>query len=277
MRVPARLLATGLGALALGVGILVAAGDKPMVWQPIVPQTEVEDLVKYLGQAEQDTLKAGAPGDSDAKKDWNAKVRNIPLLIAVLTQSAKGGNAQQWAGVRAAALQLSEAAEKGQLSEAKAQAATLVSLKPTAKGNPEPAALDEKADVGDMMNLLKLRGKGGLGFGPKAAPGNTDGIEARLMGLAKRKLPAATLKKEAGEIVRAAYIMAAIAEVTDAHTPKKKVGDKDPKEWVAETREMLESSLALAEAAKAMDAEKVKAAANKLNNSCNTCHGTFRE
>jgi hypothetical protein len=276
----------GLAALALGVILLAtagggsAAGDKPLVWKPIVPQTDADDVVKYLGEVTQQSLDKGPPDDADAKKDWLGKLQYTGILAAVVTQSVKeGADAGQMPAVRAAALQLSDAVEKGQLDAAKAQAAALASLKGAAKGAAPAGDLDEKADLAGIMNLLRLRSKGGLGFGVKPPPGaaTTDGIEARVMGLAKRPLPAADLKKQADDIVRSAYILAAVSEVSEVHTPKKKVGDKDPKDWTAWTNDMRESSLQLADAARKGDPAAVKVAASKLNSSCNNCHGTFRD
>jgi hypothetical protein len=274
-----------LAALALGVILLAAAcggsaaGDKPLVWKPIVPSSDADDVVKYLGEVTQQALDKGPPDDPEAKKDWMGKLQYSGILAAVVTASNKdGADAGQMATARAAALQLSDAVEKGQLDAAKTQAAALASLKGTAKA-PPPADLDEKADLAGIMNLLRLRSKGGLGFGLKPPPGaaTTDGVEARVMGLAKRPLPPADLKKQADDIVRSAYILVAVSEVTDAHTPKKKVGDKDPKDWTAAMTVMRESALQLADAARKNDPAAVKAAASKLNGSCNDCHGTFRD
>jgi hypothetical protein len=286
MRVSARLLIASLAALALGVIVLAAAGggsaaeDKPLVWKPIVPASDADDVVKYLGELTQQSLEKGPPDDPDAKKDWLGKLQYSGILAVVVTASNKdGADAGQMAAARAAALQLSDAVEKGQLDAAKTQAAALASLKGNGKGTAAPADLDEKADLAGIMNLLRLRSKGGLGFGLKPPPGSatTDGIEARVMGLAKRPLPAADLKKQADDIVRSAYILAAVSEVSEAHTPKKKVGDKDPKDWATWTNDMRDSALQLADAARKNDPAAVKAAANKLNSSCNNCHGTFRE
>ena len=66
-------------------------------------------------------------------------------------------------------------------------------------------------------------------------------------------------------------------EKTDHHTPKKKEGDKDPKDWTTWTDDMLKAAKALAAAAEKKDAKAVKDAAYKLNNSCNNCHEVFRD
>ena len=284
MRVSARLLMASAAALALGVVLLAAAGgsaagDKPLVWQPIIPSAEADDVIKYLGELTQQSLDKGPPAGGEAKKDWTDLLQNTGLLVAVITQSSKeGADSGQLAAARAAGLQLSEAVEKGQVDAAKAQAAALASLKANGKGAAPVADLDEKTDLAGTMNLLKLRSRGGLGFGLKPPTGatTTDGIEAKVMALAKRPLPAADLKKQADDLARSAYIMAAVSEVSDAHTPKKMPG-KDPKDWTAWTKDMRDASLQLADAARKNDPAAVKAAASKLNASCNNCHGTFRD
>jgi hypothetical protein len=272
-------------ALALGAVLLAAAGggraagDKPQVWKPIIPPAEADDVIKYLGQLTQDSLDKGPPADPDGKKDWAGKLQYTGVLAAVITQSVKeGGNAGQLGAARAAGLQLSDAVEKGQLDAAKTQAAALASLKGGAAGAAPAADLEEKADLAGIMNLLRLRSRGGLGFGvkPPAGAATTDGIEARVMALAKRPLKSDDLKKQADDLVRSAYIMAAVSEVSEAHTPKKMPG-KDPKDWTSWTNDMRESALALADAAKKGDPAALKAAASKLNASCNNCHGTFRD
>src|SRR5579864_9445863 len=96
MRVSARLLMASLAALALGVILLAAAGgsaagDKPLVWKPIVPSTDADDVVKHLGELTQQSLDKGPPDDPDAKKDWMGKLQYSGILAAVVTESNKEG------------------------------------------------------------------------------------------------------------------------------------------------------------------------------------------
>jgi hypothetical protein len=283
MRVSARLLVASGTALALAVLLLAAArpgsaaGDKPLVWKPVIPQADAEDVVKYLGALTEQALAKGPPASEEDKKDWNEKLKNTGLLIAAVTQSAKGGDTDQLAAARAAGLQLSKDVDGGQMDAAKTVAAALASLKASAKGSELFDA--DKTDLVDLMNLLRLRSKGGLGFGVKPPAGaSTDGIESKLLGLAKRPLPAADMARQADDLVRSAYILVAISEFTDGHTPKKKgAGGKGPKEWKDWTEDMRAAALQLADAAKKKDSAGVKTAVNKLNSSCNNCHGEFRD
>lgn len=141
------------------------------------------------------------------------------------------------------------------------------------------AASARKLDLDAVMVLLKLRSKEGLGVGPKAGeyPANQDGIEAKIIGLAKKALTDAEVKKQAADIAQAAYITAAIGYATDGHKPAKKIGDKDPKEWEEFTQAMKKEAMNLAAAAKKGDPMAIKNAAAKLNSSCNNCHGIFRD
>src|SRR5215468_4680403 len=115
MRVSARLLMASLAALALGVVLLAAAGggsaagDKPLVWKPIVPATDADDVVKYLGEAAQQTLEKGPAPGADGMKEWTDKLQYTGILAVVVTASHKdGADAGQMAAARAAALQLSD-------------------------------------------------------------------------------------------------------------------------------------------------------------------------
>jgi len=69
----------------------------------------------------------------------------------------------------------------------------------------------------------------------------------------------------------------AVAEIALAKTPKKKDGEKDPKDWKEYSEEMIKQSRELRKAIEAADPKAVKVTANKLNASCTNCHGKFRD
>jgi cytochrome c556 len=140
-----------------------------------------------------------------------------------------------------------------------------------------------KADFGvqavePIMAPLKLRSKGGMGIGVKAGVYDPDGIEAKIIGLAKKKLTAAELKNQADDIAKLAKITAAVAEVSSLHKPEKKVADKKPEDWAKWSKDMRESALELANQAKATkpDPDAIKKTATKLNGTCTDCHDKFR-
>jgi hypothetical protein len=140
-----------------------------------------------------------------------------------------------------------------------------------------------KADFGvqavePIMAPLKLRSKGGMGIGAKAGVYDPDGIEAKIIGLAKKKLTTTELTKQADDIAKLAKITAAVAEVSELHKPEKKVGDKKPEDWAKWSKEMRDSAIELANQAKAPkpDADTIKKTATKLNGTCTDCHDKFR-
>ena len=69
----------------------------------------------------------------------------------------------------------------------------------------------------------------------------------------------------------------AVAEITYAYTPKKKMQGKDPDVWTKSNDDMKQAARDLAEAARAGDAAAIKAAAVRLNASCIDCHDVWRD
>lgn len=132
-------------------------------------------------------------------------------------------------------------------------------------------------DIEKVMDIMKLRNREGLGFGAKPIPGAADGLEARLINLGRR-VTAADLKNQGAELQRMCEIMAAVAEVAIAKAPTKKMGKKDPKEWLAWSKDMRDSSLALRDAIKSGKAPNdIKELATKLNATCTDCHAVWKE
>jgi hypothetical protein len=139
------------------------------------------------------------------------------------------------------------------------------------------ALVAKKKDLGDVMNMFKARKNGGLGIGAKAGAIMPDGIEAKVLALAKKKLTAAEVKGQAADLDKMGDDIAAISYVGDVHTPKKKDGAKDPKDWTKWMKDMRDGANDLTKAAKAQDAAAIKNAAMKANASCSNCHGVFRD
>jgi hypothetical protein len=133
------------------------------------------------------------------------------------------------------------------------------------------------APLEGIMELLKLRTKDGLGVGAKPGAIQPDGIEAKVQALAKKELTAQDLTQQAADLEKMAYIIGAVSQAADYNTPKKKVGEKDPKDWKSWTDDMQSATGDLAKAIKAKNPKDIKTAASKLNGSCNNCHGVFRD
>jgi hypothetical protein len=164
--------------------------------------------------------------------------------------------------LKEASLALATAIEKGDAPAAKKQVDVLT-----------------KDELIEYMRVFKLRSRNGLGVG---APGvhTPDGIEAKIMGLSRRVMPADLAGNKKDDYARMAYISAGIAEATYAKCPvDKKVGEKDPKDWKMWTDDMKKASLELAAECKKdkPDPKNVQTIAQRLNSSCNNCHGIFRD
>ena len=174
------------------------------------------------------------------------------------------------------------AAERGGAGEAKGLAGEVrkisAALKKGDKEGAEKLAkgvakMAEEGDgIADVMHLFKLRTKKGLGVGETKSAKN-DGIEAKLREIG-RDAPVG-IAKDAAALEQLGYDTAAIAVISEVMAPKDQ-GKKTRKEWVQWSQDMREQGIALAQAAKAQGAQDVKAAAVKVNNTCNACHSIWR-
>jgi hypothetical protein len=252
-----------------------AGGDKAGVWKPVVPPEIARELIGRAAKSIQASLMAK---DEDELK--NAQFNAV--LIAAITLSTKGGDAEL-AGTRQVALDLAKiVTAKGKLPEAKKLAASLAGGKVAAKGKDGP--FDPKMhleETADFMNHYKTKAKGGEGIHADLQvnirlKGTQNGIEEKIRALAMKKLMEATLAKAANELGTLGYRLAVEGQLIHEYAPAKKVGSKDPKEWRELSLNMRDASVELAEAAKKKDAEGVFRAGNRLNSACNQCHSTFR-
>ena len=139
----------------------------------------------------------------------------------------------------------------------------------------------KKHDLLEPMSLFKPRdpkdGSGGLGMGPKPGAVEPDGIEKYLIQMGRKPMTAMQLAKVAPDLERAAYISAAIGELTEHKCPiDKKMGDKDPKDWAKLSKGMKEEALELAKAVKKQDTKLVQKHMQNLYSNCSGCHGIFR-
>jgi hypothetical protein len=134
----------------------------------------------------------------------------------------------------------------------------------------QAAAIKKKFDeLEPIMWIYKPRNKGGLGMGKDGA-----GIELELGRLSgpKARLTPAKIAELKPDLVKAAEISRAIAEVSDLYAPK-----KDVSKWKNYNKEMRKAADELIQAAKGSDPMQVKKAITNLNASCTNCHSDFRE
>lgn len=164
-----------------------------------------------------------------------------------------------------------KAADEKGASDGVLKVAEALAKKDDAAAKKQAAAIAKDAETDEIMHLLALRTKKGLGVGPKAGAITPDGIEAKIGSLGKKPLGKKDADDQAAALEKAGYITAAIGEVVSQKTP-----DKDAKAWKTWAEEMKENAVAFAKAAKAKDPGEIKASATKLEGTCNACHEKFR-
>jgi len=116
-------------------------------------------------------------------------------------------------------------------------------------------------------------------FGVGKKPGTVQpvGIGAKVQNMGKKALPQTQIDKEAADLAEMSYRVAAIAEVASARVPEKDEPKKKKKDWIEWSGDMKKVALELADAAKSKKPSDIKNSVAKLNSSCNTCHGVFRD
>jgi hypothetical protein len=278
MHAHARRLGPAVLTLALGLALVGSDGGRaadvprPISGRMVLVRVEPDELTKYLHRVLQEELKVPVPSDRAV-----TKVRATALLIASRAQNGHGArDVRQRTALRDNALKLQKVLGEGQLGPARRQAAALLDMS-GAPGDARRVPLNDFLELDEVERLMKLRRVGGLGFDPPGRPGNPDGIELKLINLTRKAPTAAELDADGAELARAAAVTAAMADLLDAYAPDKKVGNKDPKDWKAQTDEMRAGAADLEAAAKAKDATRVRAAAVRLFRSCGECHGVFRD
>lgn len=191
-------------------------------------------------------------------------IGTVTLLVGIclLAVAGSGSAAVDKKKIAAELDKIADLLEKGKQEEAKKAAVAF--------------AKDKDFDLAEVMAIFKLRTKGGVGVGAKTGEIKPDGVEAMFISLEKAQKK--TVETYTNELGHAAYLSAAVALVIADKCPvQKKMKDKDPKEWKQWSEDMSKASLDLAAAAKDKNLAKVKDAAKKVNNSCVSCHGPFRQ
>ncbi len=138
---------------------------------------------------------------------------------------------------------------------------------------------DNIKDVMDFLGKRDVTDKKAVGWGIGKVPGaiKPDGIELKLRELAKVKMSKAQVEKESEALTEMANRIAAVGSVAIASAPKKKLPDKDPKDWKKWSEEMVKSTRDFEKAVQGGKPDAIKTAAMKLNSSCVECHGSFRD
>lgn len=161
----------------------------------------------------------------------------------------------------------------------KVQASIVAAGEALTSGDASKVKEVEKFDLDPIMHAFKPRARGGIGFGEKAGivPPNEDGLESKMISLAKKPLSAGDAAKFESAITAAAHQILAIGLASDSKWPENKDKAKSKDKWSEYNTLMKDGAKELGAAAKAKDSAKIKAAATKVNRSCNECHTAFRD
>ena len=127
-----------------------------------------------------------------------------------------------------------------------------------------------------MWAAYKPRTKGGQGVGEKAGSVTPDGIEAKLVNLSKKPLPAGQLQKESADLIRLAQVAQAISEIAEMNAPKPGQPKQPLAKWMLFNKDQKDGAKDLIDAVNANKPAAVQTAATKLYGSCTQCHGVFR-
>jgi hypothetical protein len=136
----------------------------------------------------------------------------------------------------------------------------------------------KKNNLDAIMGVCGLRNLGGIGVGDKAGAIKPDGIEKKVEALGKKAILPTQLKDEAAAIAKLAYEIAAVNELTIAHTPDKDMGQAKKKTWVDSCKDLQAAALELAAAAEAKspDPKVIQKAAARVDTNCQKCHTEWR-
>jgi cytochrome c556 len=127
-----------------------------------------------------------------------------------------------------------------------------------------------------MWAAYKPREKGGLGVGAKAGVIRPDGVEAKMISMSKKPMPAKQLEKESEDLIKLAEVSKAIAEIAELNTPKKDEPKKPVADWKTFNKRQKDSTKDFIDAVKAKDPDKLLDATKNLYSSCTNCHSVFR-
>jgi hypothetical protein len=266
----------GGAALALAMWCLAGSGDaqdKAGAHKRFLPPEAYQKLVTRTAKTIQSNL--AKPDDEDNLH----RAQALAALVAGYAHCAEEGPSKV-AGVEGSAWHLCRIAmDKAKIAEAKKLAAGLAQLQGLAQAN-ESLLGKCPEDLGDLMNLLKPKAKGGLGMAPELQSnarlkGALNGIEEKIRALAMKKSKDAQLGKESKELSLLAFELAVLGELTYRY-PAPRKGKGQQKDWQELSFQMRDASLDLAAAAAKKDVDATYNAANKLNSSCSQCHSLFR-
>jgi hypothetical protein len=271
-RVLCLLLAAPLAGLTAGDGGRAANVPEPS-GRMVLLQVEPDELVRYLAKVIQEELKDAAP-----KERSLTKARAVSVLIASHAQHGRGArDVWQRAALRDNALKVEALIREGKIDAARRQAGALFDLQAAGRADARKVDLRQVLEHYEAELLMGPRKRLGLGIGLQGDAGPLDGIERRVMILARKPPTEAEAQAQSADLARAALVLSAMAGLLEDHTPEKGVGPKNPKDWESWTGQMRAAAEQLEGAARAKDPKAIQAAARTVNESCNNCHMVFRD
>jgi hypothetical protein len=266
----ALLLTTGMAA---SVGPGGEAKPEPKRFLP------ADVYKKLLGRQAFIIQTAGNKDDLDSI----VRAKVAALMIAEATLCVKDDNHKKLAAMRASALKLAEVlGSKIRQDEGRKQFEALLS------GEGDSSLKDQGTDFKKyvssklalmVMYMPKDKGGEGLHADLQVSPrlkGGEEFIENLFSYLGKKALKPKQLDQAANELRLIAYRTAVSGELIDTYAPEKKTKKRDPEVWHKTSRAMVDSALALAQAALKRDAAGVQQAASRVTESCVQCHKMFQ-
>ncbi len=158
--------------------------------------------------------------------------------------------------------------------------AEAIEKKDTAAIKNQTAALaKEYKEVEELMDLFRARtgNEGGLGVGPRPGLITPDGIEDKVEALARKPLPEKQLEREAPDLTRMGYQVAAVLAVAHARPPEKDDGPRKRADWLKFADATRSAAVEFAVAAGNKKPAEVQKTALALDNSCTNCHKVFKK
>ncbi|QDU64197.1 hypothetical protein Pan216_50860 [Planctomycetes bacterium Pan216] len=217
-------------------------------WEGLLPPADLERIVQiYVEDMKRGMRSPGLFARGRKKVAWQARVIAVLGNIGVMTM--KGENAQKAAALRAAGIELSEAAEDRNFKAAK-KAYDAIGDYPAKIKPVDSTEVMDWNDVIDSETLMK----------------SVSSIDSNA-GKAN-KMSDRDFKKESMQFASLSQLMACLAVISREH--------EEGEDWKKWCDEMREGSIVMAKAYAKGDLEAAKEAHNTLQKSCNDCHQVYR-
>jgi hypothetical protein len=131
----------------------------------------------------------------------------------------------------------------------------------------------KKYDSCDISQTFTLRKRGGVGIGTAAENANSNSIDHLVRRWSGNKAPTAKeLQAHQADLLKAARVLQAMAELAPFRIPAYKDGDKRIGEWLKVSADFKVLTRELREGIQRVDPAGVRKTSLKLQQTCNQCH-----